>query len=346
MKLKLHKKTKKYILSIMILLLLVTGIQIYSIVKSERTITKEKVLFEYSCQPAVDYSVVIHPNELYSGTILEESTYYSKLLLDYIEASFAFDYQGSYSAPLRIQYQVVASVNGYQGQSDSKTIYWSKSFPLTEEKTIETEGDSFSTEEQITFNLSDYDSFAVRAKQISGMKVSNEVVAELTGKIIAQAAGKEVEIPFSSKLRAPLLEDVFKIDKSIAEPIKGTVTETEKVILPIDRTKLSLLAVLMLLLIVAIPVLLFVIKEPDELTLLRKKNNGLLKNYGSRMVAMKEIPSFEFSRLYQVYSIKDMIKIADEVQRPIIYIPDESTLVRNNELLIINENSLYRWYSA
>ena len=131
---------------------------------------------------------------------------------------------------------------------------------------------------------------------------------------------------------------VFKIDKSITEPIKGTVTETEEVAVPIDRAKLSLLAVLMLLLIVAIPVLLFIIKEPDELTLLRKKNNGLLKNYGSRMVAMKEIPSFESCRLYQVYSIKDMIKIADEVQRPIIYIPDESTLYVYNELLIINEN--------
>ena len=34
------------------------------------------------------------------------------------------------------------------------------------------------------------------------------------------------------------------------------------------------------------------------------------------------------------------------MQKPIIYVPDENTAVRNNELLIINENSLYRWFSA
>ena len=130
------------------------------------------------------------------------------------------------------------------------------------------------------------------------------------------------------------------------EPIQGSVTETEEIILPVDRTKLAFLIVLMLLCIAAIPILLFVIKEPDELTMLRKKNNGLIKNYGSRMVAMKEIPDIEFSRYYQVYSIKDMIKIADEVQKPILYVPDENTAVRNNELFIINENSLYRWNSA
>lgn len=134
--------------------------------------------------------------------------------------------------------------------------------------------------------------------------------------------------------------------KTAGEALQGSVTEREEVLVPFDRTKVSLLVVLMLLCVAAIPVLLLVIKEPDELTMLRKKNNGLIKNYGSRMVAMRAIPAQEYSRYYQVDSIKDMIKIADEMQKPIIYIPDDSTMVRNNELFIIHEDSLYRWNSA
>lgn len=346
MKLTIHKKTKKFILAILLFLLLFTGIQTYSTVNKEEIITEEKVIFEYSCQPSVSYTVNIRPNELYPGTVLDEGGYYSKLLLEYIQADFAVEYQGSDRTPIKVQYQVLATVNGYQGQTENKNIYWTKSFPLTEEKTVEIEGDSWSATEQINFNLGDYDALAVRAKELTGMNVSNEVIVELLGTIIAQTTKEEVTIPFSSNLQLPLLEDVFQVKKTVGEPIQGSVTETKEIILPFDRSKVSLFTVLLLLCITAIPVLMFIIKEPDELTILRKKNNGLIKNYGSRMVAMKEIPDLEYSRYYQVYSIKDMIKIADEVQKPIIYIPDENTAVRNNELFIINENSLYRWNSA
>lgn len=346
MKITLHKKTKKYILAILLILLLFTGIQTYSTATEKKTATEETVVFEYSCQPSVNYAVNIRPNELYPGTVLEEGGYYSKLLLEHIQADFAVDYQGSDTTPIKIQYQVLATVNGYQGQDAGKNIYWTKSFPLTEEKTVEIEGDSWRGEEQINFTLGDYDALAVRAKEITGMKVSNEVIVELSGTITAQTATEEVTIPFSSNLQIPLLEDVFQVTKTGGEPVQGSVTETEEIIMPFDRTKVSLLTVLMLLCIAAIPVLKFVIKEPDELTLLRKKNNGIIKNYGSRMVAMQEIPDLEYSRYYQVYSMKDMIKIADEMQKPIIYIPDENMVVRNNELFIISENSLYRWNSA
>ena len=346
MKLTLHKKTKKVILAILLFLLLFTGIQTYSTVNEEKTVTEENTVFEYSCQPTVNYTVNIRPNELYPGTVLEEGRYYSKLLLDHIQADFTVDYQGSDATPIRVQYQVQAIVNGYQGQTENKNVYWTKSFPLTQGKILEIEGDSWSGEEQINFTLGDYDALAVRAKEISGMNVSNEVMVELAGTLTVQTTGEEVAIPFSSHLQIPLMEDVFQVTKTAGEALQGSVTETEEVLVPFDRTKVSLLTVLMLLCIAAIPVLLFVIKEPDELTMLRKKNNGLIKNYGSRMVAMREIPDLEYSRYYQVYSIKDMIKIADEMQKPIIYIPDDSIAVRNNELFIISENSLYRWNSA
>ncbi len=346
MKLTLHKKTKKYILAILLFLLLFTAVQTYNTVKNQEIVTEEKVIFEYSCEQALDYSVNIRPNELYPGTVLEEGNYYSKLLLDNIQAHFTIDYESSDSTPIKIEYQVIARVNGYQGQAPEQTIYWSKDFPLIQNKIVEIEENSWTGEEQIRFTLGEYDAFAVRAKEISGMKVSNEVVVELFGTITAMTESEEVAIPLSSSLQIPLLEDVFQVTKNAGEAIQGSVKQTEETILPFDRTKVSLLAVLMLLNVAAIPVLMVVIKEPDELTIQRRKNNGLIRNYGSRLVAMKEIPAQEYRGLYQVHSIKDMIKIADEMQRPIFYIPDDTTLLRNNELFLISENTLYRWNSA
>lgn len=346
MKFTLHKKTKKYILAVLILLFFFISYQTYKAIGDEEIVIEETTVFEYNCQPNVDYKVSLHPNELFSDTIQEEGNYYSKPLLDNIQADFNVAYQSSEITPIKVEYEMSSKINGYQGQAANKIIYWSKDFPMMEKKVVSTEGDSWEVKEQVNFDLQKFDDFAVKAKEIYGMKVSNELIVELFGSITAVKDDEEIVVPFSSNIQLPLLEDVFRIEKFFDEPLHAAVTEVNETIVPYNKTKVSLLIVTLLLVLASMPILVFGIKEPDELTILRKKNNGLLKNYGSRMVAMQEIPDLKYNQYFQVYSIKDMIKISDEVQKPIIYIPDESIMLRNNELFIIDENNLYRWNSA
>lgn len=346
MKITLHKKTKKYILIIIVLVLIITGIQAFKTIGKKEILVKENTVFHYSCLPEVNYSVIIHENELFNDRTLKEGAQYSKLLLESIKADFSIDYIGSISAPVKIDYQIFATVNGYQGQAPGKEVYWTKSFPLTDPKFINTEGDKWKAREQVSFDLSQYDAFASRAKEISGMKVSNEVVVELKGNITARASKEEIPVPFTAAIRVPLLEDVFKIEKEIGEPIDVNITETEEVLVPVNALAVGFLLLLILLELTVIFIVVFKIKEPDEIEGIRKKNNSLIKNYGSRMVAMKDMPDSNWKLHYRVYSIKDMIKISDEIQKPIVYVPDEIILFRDNELYIIDDDSLYRWNSA
>lgn len=346
MKLTLHMKTKKYIIAALVIAFCFAGYQIYKALDDEKINIEEKTIFEYSCRSAIGYKVVLQPNELYSDSALEEGVHYSKRLMDYIGADFNVKYSSSEPTPINGKYQVVAKVNGYQGQAINKSIYWSKAFPLTKVITISEEGNSLELKEQVKFDLKEYDSFCVMAKEMSGMNVSNEVIVELVGSITVQRDGEEIAIDFSPNLRVPLLEDVFQIEKDPGESAEDAITESIETIVPYNRTKVSLLVVSMLVLLTAISILAFIVKEPDEFAMLRKKNKDLLKNYGSRMVAMHEMPELRFNRYFQVHSMKDMIKISDEVQKPIIYVPDESIALRNSEMFIIDENNLYRWNSA
>lgn len=346
MKLTMQNKTKKYILTILIFLFFITGLYTYKTINDKMDFSKERVIFEYSCRPSINYNVVLKPNELFTDIKMGEGGYYSKQLLDYISADFSVIYQGGESTPLSAKYRVLAKVNGYQGQASNKNIYWSKDFILLEKQINETIGDRLELKEKVEFSLQDYDAFAVKAKEISGMKVANDVVMEIAGTITVLREGKEIDIPFSSGLEVPLLEDVFKIEKVMDEPIQEAVTEKVETILSFNKMKVSLLGAIMILLLTAIPILIFKIKEPEETTIIRRKNSGLLKNYGSRMVAVEEIPKLKYDYHFQVYSIKDLIKISDERQKPIIYIPDEGTMLRNNELFIIDDNNLYSWNSA
>ncbi len=346
MKLTLHKRTKKYIIGALVIAFCFTGYHVYRALDDEKISIEEKTIFEYSCRSTIDYKVALHPNELYPDNILGEDGHYSKRLMDYIGAEFNLEYTSSEPTPIKGEYQVVARVNGYQGQTTSKSVYWSKSFPLTKLVTISQEGTSIGLKEKVNFDLKEYDSFCVMAKEMTGMNVSNEVIVELVGSISIDRDGQSIPIDFSPYIRIPLLEDVFQIEKGAGEPVESVITEKIETIVPYNRTKVSLLVVSMLILLTAMSIFAFLVKEPDEFAMLRKKNKGLLKNYGSRMVAMHEMPDFRFNRYFQVHSMKDMIKISDEVQKPIIYVPDDSIALRNSEIYIIDENNLYRWNSA
>ena len=74
----------------------------------------------------------------------------------------------------------------------------------------------------------------------------------------------------------------------------------------------------------------------------RRKSKGVIKNYGSRIVALN-MPKFDYRQIYKVDSIKDLIKISDEIEKPIIYESDTEDVIKNHELYLIDEDKLYIW---
>lgn len=342
MKFIIQKKNKRFLLLVLCLAIVVIGLQIYTSVTSPGTVVNETVLFEYSFQPSLNYQVNIHENDVYEGTVMEEDLTYSKRILDNIVANYAVSYKASKSVALHIDYQIVAVVNGYQGGED-KNILWSKEFPLTDKKVIEIESDSWNAEETVSFTLDDYDAFANRANEITGIKVSNEVVIEMRGNIVANTPEEVKTVPINTNLSIPLLEDVFKINKSNIELVNDSIVDSKRIPAPLNQTKILLFSILLTLCLVGVIILLFFSKEPSPLESVRRKSKGVIKNYGSRIVALKNMPKFDYRQIYKVDSIKDLIKISDEIEKPIIYESDTEDVIKNHELYLIDEDKLYIW---
>jgi hypothetical protein len=272
---------------------------------------------------------------------MEEDKTYSKRLLTNIKAEFIMDYIGSKKVPLDIEYQLLATVNGYQGDDESQTVLWSKSFPLSAKKTFKENSGQWSQKEQVMFPLSAYDAFTVRAKEVTGMDVTNELYVSMTGKVIAHTGKEDLETPFDVKLRIPLMVDTFTIEKTNMDPVKKSATEKNETQAPVNNFNVMLYGALLFVCIVGYIILLFFTREPNEMETLKKKVNSTLKNYGSRIVALQNIPQMNYRQHYKVHSMKDMIKIADELQKPIFYEVDSATVVKDYEFHIIEEDTIY-----
>lgn len=341
MKFKLHKKSKKASLLILILLTVLSVLQLFLLISFPKKTTTEIVQYESNLKPQLSYVVNIVPNEVYTGTTLDEGKIYSKKLLNNIQAEYVIDYTGSKKVPLDIEYQIVATVNGYQGTDKEKVIYWSKAFPLTSKKLIKEESGTWSKKERISFSLSGYDAFTVRAQEITGMDVTNELYVSMIGKIMAHTENEDLETPFDVKLRIPLMEDTFEVTKSNLDPVSSNIAEKVESKASMNKFQAFSYGLILLLCLIGFVVLLFFTREPNYEEELRKKVNNIIKNYGSRIVALQSIPKMNCRQHYKVHSMKDLIKIADELQKPIFYEIDKDTAVKNYEFHIIEDDILY-----
>ncbi|MDD2190178.1 MAG: DUF5305 family protein [Eubacteriales bacterium] len=341
MKLVVHKKSKKALLLILSLLIILSCIQLSLVLLQPKTTTAETTVYESNCELQSAYKVIIFPNEVYADTTQKEGGVYSKKLLSYIQAEFGVEYAGSMEVPLDIEYQIISTVNGYQGNDREKKIYWSKVFPLTAQNKVKEKSGIWSKNEKVNFPLAQYDAFAIRAKEITGMDVSNEVIVSMKGKVIAHTEKEDLETPFDVSIKVPLMEDVFEISKPGLNPIKNSITVTEEIPAPLDIVRVITYSILLAFSIIGIAGLLLYTREPDEQELLKKKINSILKNHGSRIIALQSIPKANYKQHYKVHSIKDLIKIADEIQKPIYYEIDKDTVVKNYEFYVIENETIY-----
>ncbi len=342
MKLKIHKKSKKILILIFALLLVLSSLQLFFILSAPKNAKTETILYQSNCEPKISYQVFIRPNEVYSGTVLSEGGIYSKKLLDYIKSDFNISYSGSKNVPLDIEYQMLATVNGYKaGNDQNEKIYWSKSFPLTEKKNIPNQEGTWNGKESVAFSLAAYDAFAVRAKDITGMNVNSELLVSMTGKVTAHIGDKNLETPFQVAVQMPLLEDTFQISAKNSDPVQKNIKEMSDSPIKFNKFRFFSYSFLFVISITGLLTMLFFTRDlnPQEMT--EKRVNSIIKNYGSRIVALQNIPKMNYRQHYKVHSMKDLIKIADELQKPIFYEADPIKQVKNYEFYVIDNDALY-----
>ena len=340
MKFRIHKKSKKVILLILSLLLVLACLQLFFAVLMPKTAKTEVIQYESTCKPAASYKVFILPNEVYPSTTLGEESVYSKKLLNYIQADFGMQYVGSQKVPLDIEYQIIATVNGYQGKDKEKVIYWSKDFPLSTKKTTKSEG-IWNKTEKVNFAINGYDAFAVRAQEITGLDVSNDLIVSMKGKVIAHTEKEDLETPFDVNLEMPLMEDAFQIEKNNLDPISSNVKTMKEMPITLNLVKVIPYGILLLISVVGLIITIFFTRELNYEEMMTKRVNNIIKNYGSRIIALQNIPKTEYRQNYKVHSMKDLIKIADEIQKPIFYETDKDSIVKNLEFRVIENDTIY-----
>lgn len=319
MNFKLSKSVKKISTIGLLIVMLVSALGLIITYINPKKIMQEQDLYELSFTPHANYEVHLVNNNLYEQSPLGEDKNYFSSLIQFIRPSFGFTIGTTQEAQFTGEYELVAEVRGYTIQGDNKEIVWNKKYPLSEKTTFEGAGQQWQEEQQVDVDFHSYNRFVQDVGQALNVNLPTELRLLMQGQVRIEVEGKVVEKPIEIAMSMPLEQHYFKIEKQDMEPIQEVIKQEVEVKVSPSLAQTVGLLVLIVLGAVGLVVLKKYTGEATKEDIKKSETKKFFARYGERMVAVQEINEQLYTETYRVMNMDDLIKIADELERPILY---------------------------
>lgn len=341
-KVKINKKIKISIMMALIGIVCILGGLCFIELQINEVMTEEKVMYDYTQTNGVQYAVNLSPNEVYDTDKLPEGQIYLTEFLKDINTYFTSTFKGSEAATIEGEYEIVARVAGYMTEKEVKTDVWSKDFILSPKQSFKGEGTDYKVEKTVNINYHSYDEFAKAVAEVSKVNLPMELRIIMTGNISAKTPYEVVEKPIQTSVVIPLGNSYFAITAEGEVENKDSIKEVAEVIVSPNQKKITTYGVLIgATLLIFIGVLLG-IEESTVVDRNRKNIRKIFTNHGSRMIGVDEILESGYKTTYRVKGIEDLIKIADEIEKPLLYKHSEDE-IEINKFYVMDKDTLYTW---
>lgn len=330
MRLKINKRLKVVLLCISSILIIAFLMLIYKEIKIPGYKEEQIPVFTYKQKGDIQYEVYLKPNILYEQPSLGEGNIYITEFVDTIEASFSYAFDGERISGIRGECEIIATVEGFSDLSaneksnasgDTKTI-WKKEYILWP-KTItqvQKKSDSFSKKVSIPFN--EYKNFSNEVQTLSRVSLSTRLLVTMNTTLTAETDQGPIIEANSQALIIPLDENSFEIRKVILGEPEGAILETVQV--PVNhQSRVQIYSICAGIMAAFVLFLAFLTAGTEGKSQHIRELNKILKKHGSRLVAINGDVAAGCTNQCSVHSMEDLVKLADEVGKPVIYKFDE-----------------------
>jgi preprotein translocase subunit SecE len=320
MKLVIDKKLRLIALSGSTLFIILVSFLLFNSFKNSGFKEEKSSLYNYKSNEGVDYKVLLKPNALYSdGTTLGQGSIIFSEFIDNVKTNFTYQFEGERAADIKGDYEIIALVEGLIGNDKEQKIIWQKTFPILQKETFETKNKIVSIEKEVVVNLEEYKSFAQSV--IASTRVDPQTRISVVMNINLKAVTDKgvIDQKASPSITMPLNSSYFEIAKNQAQEKSEAIEEVKKVQLPVNKKMVIAYSIVLGILVLVLIYIIFFITGVVNINLQEKELKNIFKNHRDRMVALSDNIAFTSERYYSVWSIEDLIKISDELGRPIMY---------------------------
>lgn len=316
-KLTLNKKPRLALILVLILFIILSLLLIFNNISNPGFEDEKITLYTYNYKSKIDYDVYLKQNSLYKEKNLKEGKIYITEFVDYIGANLKYEFNGERAADIKGEYNIIAKVKGFTGEGEDLVNIWEKDFPIKQYEWFKSNDGKILISESVILNLNDYNTFVREIKESSKIKCSTDLTLIMNINLTGTTVNGPIEKTISPSLIIPLDVDMFEIIEEDIVDQTEAIEEIKQVKKPINRNIIIIYGIIIVFLIIALIILIFFTKLACEKNQFEKELFKIFKKYGDRLVALNSDINITNSK--NVKSIEDLVKIADEIDRPIVY---------------------------
>ena len=301
-----------------------------------KVISEEHVDYSYLTSAELQYRVKLFPNELYDEQWRNEGELYSDLLTDRIEVTLNADFAGSAPAVTEGAYSVTGVVEGYQETKDSQRAIYERRFPLKSGRAEADTDMGAVIRDVISIQPRPYKQAADQADAILGATPARRFYLIFEGSFTADTEYGQAEEPFHIHLDIPIQDKggFFEIVKPSAVSKQGQLTSESEVRVPADPVKALLIAAWTLVSLAGTVWILRGTRSFNEEEACLRQSKEIMRRYGSHMIRLNHMEAGLAARGTEVADVEALVLLAEEIRRPVCYIPDEQGLPRDGVLYV------------
>lgn len=303
---------------------------------------EEKVKYEYSNAVNVNYDVFVMTNKLYTKDKLEEQPFYLTKFVKDITVKFNMLFNSSTEAKINGEYEITAQLQGYEIEQEEKHVIWTKKIESIPKVTFDKNDKGHSITTEISIPYKTYNDFTDAIMEEARANTEAEIIVNLIGKKSIVIGDDTKEVPIKAVAAIPLVKSYFGITKEGTKASKEVGKETIKIEIPPNKDLVIFDGILAFTSLLGMAAVLLFTKQSTLEDKYINKRKGLFREHGSRMVAVDYIEEPNELEHCRVLVLDDLIKIADEIEKPVFYKQDEDVL-KITKFYVRDQNLLYMY---
>ncbi|MBS4538549.1 DUF5305 domain-containing protein [Clostridium sp. D2Q-11] len=336
----INKKLRLGLIATSIIILAIISFLLIKGLTNSKIKEESVSLYDYTINPQANYEVKLKNNMLFQQRTIEEGQTYFAEFLDTIDTTFNYEFIGEKEAELKGDYQIVAVAEGYSKENEEIQTLWKKEFPIGNKEIFSKKADTLSINKNIKFNLTEYNNFAKSVSEAAKTSSYSRVSVMMKVNLEATTAEGVIKETASPSIVIPLEESSFIIAKVGVEEKKNSIEETRKVEVPLAKSFIIIYSIIIAMSLLLLIYLIVFTKNVVEVDLHEKYLDKIFKNHGTRLVALEKNTDSTYENYYKVRSIDDLVRVADEIEKPIMY-RYSSDFQNIKEFYVVDDRSLY-----
>lgn len=288
-----------------------------------------------------DYEINTKENEFVDYSEQKDYTAYVTDLIENLDLNFKYKFEDTSGkkSDITYKYSISGKLYGYYTKNSEEQKIIEKDYEIIPEKTNSLNGASFGIDEKFQVDLQPYNELINNFKIQQDMQISSTYDVILNVEV--EGASDE-PINYSSGISIEVGSKTTKIvgENNKLETI--TVDTTEKIDLGENNT--WIIVVLSVIAGIAIIRLFILIFFTEELAVIRNvykaEVNEIIRSCQDKIVVVNNLPDFENKHDIKVDNIDELIKLSEELYKPILcYENDEETVT---QFIVMSEETVYK----